>query len=126
MGSPQVPGRRLRVRLWTQSGCGQPGTRVVANHDAARMTSLAALPNPCLDDCLECWLQGRLDVGACHGTLDLVEDWARDRAVESAIDTDDLIDFLASRGGYCDCEVLLDVLLVGRLILDDLVLSCGS
>jgi hypothetical protein len=86
------------------------------------MTSLAAVPDPCLDDCLECWLQTRLDVGECRGTTDLVEDWARSRAADS----DSLIDFLASRGGYCDCEVLLNVLLDGRLVLDDLVVSCGS
>lgn len=94
----------------------------MASHDAALMTSLAAVPNPCHDDCLECWLQGRLDVGDCRGTLDFVEVWARSRAADS----DDLVEFLASRGGYCDCEVLLNVLLDGRLVLDDLVLSCGS
>lgn len=86
------------------------------------MTSLAAVPSPCPDDCLECYLQDSLDRDPCHGTVEHVEDWAAGRAD----DIDELTDFLASRGGYCDCEVLLDVLLVGRLILDDLVLSCGS
>ena len=93
----------------------------MANHDAAPMTSLAAVPDLCLDDCLKCWLQSRLEVVECRGTLDLVDSWADDRTA----DGDDLPDFLASRGAFCDCEVLLNGVLDERLVLDDLVLSCG-
>ncbi|MDX6216468.1 MAG: hypothetical protein QOG99_2052 [Frankiales bacterium] len=85
------------------------------------MTSPSPRPTPCLDDCLECWLRSELETGHCNGSLYFVHDWLEARQFVRA----DLIDFLDRHGGFCDCEVLLNVLLGGRLTFGNLVLSCG-
>jgi hypothetical protein len=85
------------------------------------MSSLAALPHPCPDDCLACWLR-REPASHCKGSFELVELWVYDRATV----LDDLIDLLESRGGFCDCEVLLNALDASRLVFGDLVLACGA
>lgn len=86
------------------------------------MTSPALSRNRCVDDCLECRLLQRLKLGHCDGTLDLVDEWGCERD----IDVDSLLALMESRGGFCDCEVLLNVLLRGRLVVEGLVLCCGT
>jgi hypothetical protein len=58
------------------------------------------------------WLAGlfghlgeRLDQGRCDNTMRLAAKYLSDKCG----DLDEALDWLARRGGFCDCEVLLNV-----------------
>jgi hypothetical protein len=106
--------------LWTLAACGRAGTCGRVSADAAGMTTLPMYL--CPDDCLECWLQARLDVEGCGGGLDLLQEWVAGRDA----DDEPVVRYVQRHGGYCDCEVLMNALTSRRLVLDDLVLSCGE
>jgi hypothetical protein len=68
--------------------------------------SIALLPRP--TDCLACYLHRALRRGGCDGKLTLTHEWqGHQRAMRRR--TGGLTAFLKSRGGYCDCEVLMNV-----------------
>jgi hypothetical protein len=67
---------------------------------------IALLPRP--TDCLACYLHRALRRGGCDGKLTLTHEWqGHQRAMRRR--TGGLTAFLKSRGGYCDCEVLMNV-----------------
>src|SRR5262245_4120523 len=43
--------------------------------------------------------------GGCDHTLRFTEEWAR----QESVDWDDLLDILEANGGFCDCEVVLNL-----------------
>ena len=71
----------------------------------------------CAESCLQCWLRGR----ACDHTLLAVRAWLLSRGADPA----SVIPFLHEEGGFCTCEVVMNVFDGRRIVLDDLVLSCG-
>jgi len=52
-------------------------------------------------------LDERLDRGRCDNTMRLTAEYLR--ATGECRDLDEALDWLARRGGFCDCEVLLNV-----------------
>ena len=59
-------------------------------------------------DCLACYLHRALRRSGCDGTLTLTHEWqAHQRALRRR--TGGLTAWLRRRGGYCDCEVLMNV-----------------
>lgn len=54
------------------------------------------------------YIAERLDGDECHGDLRYTEHWLRDVKHLDDAQVRDVIDFLESHGGYCDCEVLLN------------------
>ena len=87
------------------------------------MTSLAAVPFPRPHECLECFLLRTPQPDGCDGSLTLTHDWlAWQDCDETAV-----IDFLQESGGFCDCEVLLNVLgHADQVLVRGAVLSCGE
>ncbi|MFN2537752.1 MAG: DUF2695 domain-containing protein [Mycobacteriales bacterium] len=87
------------------------------------MISLAYEPLPRPHECLECFLVRAEQPGGCDGTLAMTELWLS----WQDCDADHVVDYLESRGGFCDCEVRLNVLLPGdQAFVEDVVLSCGE
>lgn len=72
----------------------------------------------CPESCLECAL---LTQQSCDGTNEDVRVWCEARRADPA----PVLRYLERGGGFCSCEVLMNALDRGRLILDDLVLACG-
>jgi hypothetical protein len=64
------------------------------------------LPRP--DDCLPCFLHRALLGTECNGRLTLTHEWQGHQRVRGRR-TGGLTAYLKSRGGYCDCEVLMNV-----------------
>lgn len=77
---------------------------------------------PDSDECLVCFLERSLDVVGCDGTLALSEQWRLSRP--DPIDW--LHRWLENRGGYCDCEVLLNVFRGDTLSALGLALRCPA
>lgn len=67
-------------------------------------------------ECLACYLVHALDVFGCDGELRLTRRWQRAQSAS----TRGLTAHLHAEGGFCDCEVLVNVLGVGP---DD---ECGA
>ncbi|MBK5306848.1 MAG: DUF2695 domain-containing protein [Frankiaceae bacterium] len=68
--------------------------------------SAALLPRP--TDCLACYLHRAVDRWGCDGKLTLTHEWqGHQRRMRRR--TGGLTAYLKSRGGYCDCEVLMNV-----------------
>lgn len=68
--------------------------------------NLALLPRPY--DCLACYLHRALRRRECNGKLTITHEWqGHQRMLRRR--TGGLTAFLKSRGGYCDCEVLMNV-----------------
>jgi hypothetical protein len=66
----------------------------------------ALLPRP--NDCLACYLHRGLSRHGCDGKLTLTHEWqGHQRRMRRR--TGGLTAFLKSRGGFCDCEVLMNV-----------------
>lgn len=68
--------------------------------------SVARLPRPL--DCLACYLHRALQRKECDGKLTLTHEWQGLQRMFRRR-TGGLTAFLKSRGGYCDCEVLMNV-----------------
>ena len=67
---------------------------------------VALLPRP--NDCLACYLHRGLSRHGCDGKLTLTHEWqGHQRRMRRR--TGGLTAFLKSRGGFCDCEVLMNV-----------------
>jgi hypothetical protein len=64
------------------------------------------LPQP--DDCLPCYLHRALRHTVCNGRLTLTHEWQGHQRVRGRR-TGGLTAYLKSRGGCCDCAVLLNV-----------------
>ncbi len=52
-------------------------------------------------------LGGRLEQGPCDNTMRLSTDFLRES--DECDDCEEALEWLAERGGFCDCEVLLNV-----------------
>jgi hypothetical protein len=63
-------------------------------------------PRP--DDCLPCYLHRALRGTGCDGKLSLTHEWQGHQRVRRRR-TGGLTAYLKSRGGFCDCEVLMNV-----------------
>ncbi|MCU1602752.1 MAG: hypothetical protein JWO22_3461 [Frankiales bacterium] len=83
-----------------------------------RMTSLSLVPALCPDACLACHL--RAQQRSCDGGLTAVEQWCDEQLVDLRV----VKRFAHEHGGFCDCEVLGNVLTGNRRVLDDVVLAC--
>lgn len=80
---------------------------IAAAEEHLRACQLANLqPRP--DDCLPCYLHAALSHAACNGRLSLTHEWQGHQRVRGRR-TGGLTAYLRSRGGYCDCEVLMNV-----------------
>lgn len=71
----------------------------------------------CVESCLKCWLSAR----DCDGTSLSVRRWVMERGA----DPRSVLPYLEDNGGFCGCEVLLNVFDGRRIVLDDLVLCCA-
>lgn len=63
-------------------------------------------PRP--DDCLPCYLHRALNGTVCDGKLSLTHEWQGHQRARRRR-TGGLTAWLKSRGGCCDCEVLMNV-----------------
>lgn len=70
--------------------------------------ALAHLPGPRGDECLACFLRRALERQPCTGRLSLTHDWQWAQR-RRGLRTGGLTAYLKRNGGYCDCEVLLNV-----------------
>lgn len=88
------------------------------------MTSSARRPAPLTSAvaCLCCYVRQALDDdGGCDGTLRRSLAWA----AEQPASTTWLRRWLQSRGGFCDCEVLMNALGDNPVVVRGLVLACA-
>lgn len=85
-----------------------------ANAESYVAALQTTLTTPRDRECLACFVGRMLDEFGCDNTLRWSEHW-RDRCAPRATA---LADRLCRRGGFCDCEVLLNVY-PERLIEDD-------
>lgn len=79
--------------------------RVVRTLEAELVELSRSLTEPGDRECLRCYLLRMLDEFGCSGTLRWTEHW-RDLLAPRA---HALAKRLAARGGFCDCEVILNV-----------------
>lgn len=68
------------------------------------MTSPVRFLRPASRECLVCFLERCLGLEECTGTLAFTDEWLLSQVLPARW----LPDWLASRGGFCDCEVLLN------------------
>jgi hypothetical protein len=59
-------------------------------------------------DCLACYLHRALRVHGCDGKLTLTHKWQGEQRILRRR-TGGLTEWLKRRGGFCDCEVLMNV-----------------
>ncbi len=69
------------------------------------MTTDSALPVPAPRECLVCFLERALPVSGCDGSLRLAAHWRQAQPYPA----DWLPRWLERRGGFCACEVLMNV-----------------
>lgn len=80
------------------------GAAVIAA--AEECLNVALLPRP--TDCLACYLHRAVARRGCDGELTWTHEWqGHQRRMRRR--TGGLTAYLKSRGGYCDCEVLMNV-----------------
>lgn len=80
---------------------------IAAAEEHVRACQLADLwPRP--DDCLPCYLHRALNGNVCNGKLRLTHEWQGHQRARGRR-TGGLTAWLKSRGGFCDCEVLIKV-----------------
>jgi hypothetical protein len=69
----------------------------------ASLTPTEIDPQP--HECLRCYVRRRVSRQGCDGTFRLVRHWLKFNRVVAA----GVVDRLQADGGYCDCEVVLNV-----------------
>lgn len=67
----------------------------------------AATDSPGPDECLRCYVDRMVGTHGCDTSLRFTKKWLADSAVKNPRK---LLRWFESNGGYCDCEVLMNVL----------------
>lgn len=81
---------------------------VIAAAEEHVRTCLRSALLPRRNDCLACYLHRALEQRECDGKLTLTHEWqGHQRLLRRR--TGGLTAWLKSRGGFCDCEVLMNV-----------------
>jgi hypothetical protein len=81
---------------------------VVADEAARYLEQVVARGEAPLDrECLRCYLDRMVGTYGCDRSLALTKQWMKATATPKPTT---LIRWLQSRGGYCDCEVLINAL----------------